>query len=74
MIAMTIVTLEWSDGNSAKSPCGTYYVIPVDGQFAVSLNAMTIAAEYVGRFDTLDHAKTAAQVDFKQKIRSALRT
>lgn len=74
MSAPTIARLEWSGGHSAKSPCGTYYIIPVDGQFAVSLNAMTIAAEDLGRFDTLDYAKTAAQVDFEQKIRSALRT
>jgi Lar family restriction alleviation protein len=64
--------LEWSAGHSAASPCGTYYVIPVDGQFAVSLNAMTIAAEYLGRFGTLDHAKAAAQADYEARILSAL--
>lgn len=64
--------LEWSPGHSAKSPCGAYYIIPVDGRFAVSLNAMTIGAEDIGRFATIEAAKAAAQADYEARVLSAL--
>jgi hypothetical protein len=64
--------LEWSPGHSAKSPCGAYYIIPVDERFAVSLNAMSIGAEHIGRFATIEAAKAAAQADYEARVLSAL--